>query len=414
MKRFVVFFFSLFLILFQVNAQDFQVILTKGDSCFNTRELHQAASYYRQALETKPERLMTKESEVIVLSKLGDTYFELADYQQSLQYFFKFLDKDCVKNKDSLKSVTYNRIGRCYGNLKQNEQALKFYEKTKETAGDDPRAQGRAYNNIADVYLQMEKYKEAAKYFEKAQVFFKQANYPIGTIVTDINLGVLAQKENKIEFAEQLLKKAVSLAIEINDTAYIVITQIYLAEYYIKISDYDNAEIQLQWTLENAIKNNMPQYITDSYRDFVELYEAKKDYKKAFEYSKLFKTSSDSIFNINLNRDYADLEAKYSIQEKETENELLKKDQQFSESKVLAQRKYIWMLSGVVILAFLLIILFFYQRIKRNKARKLLEIQNKEIKKSQKQLEDLNFQYEKLIAKYEGDDSSNKPTVELS
>ena len=414
MKRFIVFFFSLFLFFTQVNSQNFQDVLSKGDSCFGKRDLHQAASYYRQALETKPERLIITESEAIVLSKLGETYFELADYQQSLQYFFKFLEKACVKNKDSLKSVTYNRIGRCYGNLNQIDQALKFYEKTKETAGTDLRAQGRAYNNIADVYLQMERNKEAADYFEKAQSFFERANDPIGIIVTHINLGILAQKENKIEFAEQLLKKAVNFATEINDTAYIVITQIFLAEYYIQVSDYDNAEEQLQWTLENAIKFNMPQYITDSYRDFVELYEAQKDYKKAFEYSKLFKTSSDSIFNINLNRDYADLEAKYSIQEKETENELLKKEQQYSESKVLAQRKYIWMLSGVVILAFLFIVLFFYQRIKRNKARKLLELQNKEIKKSQKQLEDLNFQYEKLIAKYEGDDSDHKPTVELS
>jgi uncharacterized protein YoxC len=63
------------------------------------------------------------------------------------------------------------------------------------------------------------------------------------------------------------------------------------------------------------------------------------------------------------------------------------------------------MLLGLVAIAVLFIGLFYYQRVKRSKAKKLLEIQNKEIKKSKKQLQDLNRQYEKLIAKYEGEDN---------
>lgn len=64
------------------------------------------------------------------------------------------------------------------------------------------------------------------------------------------------------------------------------------------------------------------------------------------------------------------------------------------------------MLSSLVFLSVIFMGLFYYQRVKRSKAKKLLEIQNKEISKSKKQLEDLNFQYEKLISKYEGKEVS--------
>ena len=41
------------------------------------------------------------------------------------------------------------------------------------------------------------------------------------------------------------------------------------------------------------------------------------------------------------------------------------------------------------------------QRMKRAKARKELEAKNKELLRTQEQLKDLNFQYERLINKYE-------------
>lgn len=411
MNKILLFLVSVFLFTTTIYSQDFKNLVSKGDSCFQQRELHQAISFYQNALKIKPEKLLSNQNEVFLLSKLGDSYFELAEYQTALEFFFKFIEKDYIKSKDSILTSAYNRIGRSYGNLKQNKQALKFYKKAKETAGLSPEAQGVAYNNIADVYLQMKKNKEAKEYFLKAEKYFEEANYANGLIVANINLGTLALEENKIEFAEQLLTKSLQIAKDNFDTTYIVISEIYLAEYYIKILDFDNAEMHLKWALKNAIHNNMPQYIDEAYGGFVKLYETKKDYENAFKYLKLFKANSDSLFNLNSSKEYAELEAKYSIREKEKENDRIKKEQQLTESRVLAQRKYIWMLLGVVILSILSISLVIYQRVKRAKARKFLEHQNKEILKSKKQLEDLNYQYEKLISKYEGGTTKDSPEL---
>lgn len=402
-------------ILLQGYSQTFNNCIEKGDSCFEQRELHLAISYYQEALKIKPERLHKTIDALNVLSKLGDTYFEITDYQTAMSLYFRYLDEELIKNNDSIVTSTYNKIGRSYSRLNQFEQSLKFFNKAKLNCPlDDIKMQGVLNNNIADVYYQVGNYVEAKKYFKIAQEFFIEADFSDGLFVININLGNLAQIENKVDYAKTFLQKAERIAIDNKDTTFIVISQIYLAKYYINISDYDNAESQLEWTLENAIRYNMPQYISESYENFVKLYEKQNKYKKAFEYLKLSKQSSDSLFNINTNRNYADLEAKYSIREKEEENQLLKKDQELSSSKVIAQKKSIWLLSGLFVTSLLFLVLFLFQLNTRSKSRKLLEAQNKEIKKSQTQLKDLNYQYEKLIAKYESGQSDNKPSVELS
>ena len=58
-------------------------------------------------------------------------------------------------------------------------------------------------------------------------------------------------------------------------------------------------------------------------------------------------------------------------------------------------------------LSILFVVLIFIQRMRISKAKNLLEAQNKEITKSKAKVKDLNFQYEKLIQKYEGDTNIN-------
>jgi len=404
----------LFFLFFSLNAQDFESYVLKGDSCFNNRKLSQSVVYYKKALNLKPERLLTKPNEVEIFSKLSNVYFELAEYNVALEYLFKYLETQYVTQNDTLLPLVYNRIGRCYGHLNQGEQALKFYKKTKETAGADNRTLATAYNNIADEYVKAKRYDLAKEYFTKALLLFEKVGAYDGVIVANINLGDIEQINKKIETAQHYFTNAEAIAIEKKDTFYLVVARIYLAGFYIKITDYNKAEEMLEWALQTSKKKNIPQYVNKSYEGFVKLYKTKKDFKKAYEYLEIYKANSDSIFNLNSTRAYAELEAKFSIQEKEKENEILKKEQYFTETQIALQSKYIWVLSVLVILAVLFMGLFYLQRVKGSKAKKLLEEQNKVIGKSKKQLEDLNRQYEKLIEKYEGGDSNKESNIKLS
>lgn len=413
MKRIHILLFSILFSSQFISAQNFSTFLNKGDSCNEKRAFSQAISFYKQALESKPERIITSENEVEIFYNLGNAYTDIAEYQTALEFYFKYIDKDVVKNNNALLSNAYNKIGVNYNYLKQEDQALKFYNKCIETASDDTIRIAGAYNNMANIYQNKKQFEIATDYYKKALFFFNKKKHYEGQIAVNMNIGIIELITNKIETALSYFKHAEELASEQHDTLNLIAVYINLGDFYTTVKDYDEAQRHLEWALKYANKVNSRMLITESYKSLVNLYKTKKDYQNAFNYLELFKANSDSIFYQNSNQEYAELEAKFSIREKQKENELLKKEQEFTESQIESQEKYIWMLLGLVLVAIVFMVLFYFQRKSLSKSKYILEAQNKEIKKSQKQMKDLNYQYEKLIEKYEGDNLI-KPNLDLN
>jgi tetratricopeptide (TPR) repeat protein len=400
---FLVFFFLLSL---QFSfSQDFTAFKQKADSCYDIRDLNKALEFYKEALKIKPERILRTEDEVDILFRLSFIYSEYAEYQTALEYCFKALEKDVVKKDPQLSSGIYNRIGVNYNYLEQTDQALKFYKKSTLVKDVDTTKLGAVYNNMANIYQKQNNLDLAREYYKRALVQFEATDHYDGKVAVNMNVGIVELQSHRIETAYNYFKKAEQLSIDKNDTLTLIAVYINFGDYFTEITDYEQAEKYLSWALKYAKESESRMLVMESYKSMVNLYKSQKKYQQAFESLELFKASNDSISKLNSSREYAELEAKYSIREKEKENELLKQQQAFNQSEVQAQEKYISVLLGLVVLALAFVSLFLYQRIKRSKARKQLEAQHREIKKSKKQLEDLNYQYEKLIQKYEGDNS---------
>jgi len=414
MKKYIFLLFSIFLFTVTAFTQSFESYLSKGDSCLNNREFQQAVSLYRKALNLKPEKLITDDKEVIVFFNLGTAYTSLAEYQNALKYFFIYLDKDPVINNNYYKREAYNSIGNSYSFLKKYDLSIEYFKKSLEIIEiDDSMAIARMYNNIADTYLQINEIEQAKSNFTKALNYVSGTNDEIGLLIIYINLGIIALEENKIENAQSYFEQANFIAEERKDTIYLVITKVYQANYYIKIRSYEQAEENLNWALKYAKEKRIPDYLMEAYRSFILLYKAQEKYKEAFNYLNEYKINSDSIFNNNRSVEYENLEIKYAIREKEKETELLRKEKDLTRLQIDTQEKYIWVLAILFAFVTAFLIVLVYQRQKKTKVRAELESKNKEILKSQKQLKDLNYQYEKLIQRYESNEP-NKPNTEIT
>ena len=95
---------------FELNAQEFQEYIAQGDSCVEQRDFRVAINFYKRALEIKPERILQDLDEVVVLSKIAKVYTEIAEYQKAIEYLLRYIEKDIVKQSDTLLSLTYNSI----------------------------------------------------------------------------------------------------------------------------------------------------------------------------------------------------------------------------------------------------------------------------------------------------------------
>ena len=121
-----------------------------------------------------------------------------------------------TKDKDAdLKSKIYNIKGFNYYRLKEYKKAINAYSKAKEHAmrlDDFEKRSAFTYNNIGEVYIEMEDHQSAKKHFEKS-LFFKwnlgDRELLAGTLV---NMAKLALLENQL----RTLKKSSNFWIWIN------------------------------------------------------------------------------------------------------------------------------------------------------------------------------------------------------
>jgi len=398
-------YFSVFPLVFVLSntlfSQTYEQYYSKGDEALKKRDFSTAILNFKKALELKPERLLQTKEEVQIFAKISEVYLEIAEYQMALEFMFKYVETAAVKKDSVILASSYNRIGINYHYLNQDQKSLVYYQKSLEYNGKDTLRVASTSNNLANVYFNMKQFDKAKEYFSQAYTFFTLKNNYEGMVATIMNLGLIEMESHHMENALKYFTDAEKMAEAKKDTLSLLVININLGDYYTMVTDFAKAEAYLTWALEMSQKMNSTQMALESYKSLVNLFKTAKDYKRAFDYLELYKAGSDSINASNLNREYAELEIKYSIREKENENSALKSTQQLNDLQIATQRKYIWSLAGLVGFMFVFIGVFYFQRKKLRKSKSLLEIQHKELSKSQKQLQDLNHQYEKMIEKYE-------------
>jgi len=410
---FVVVSFALF-IQIPIYSQTFEEYIDKGDSCVDKQAYSSAIAMYYKALDLKNETQIHDEDQLEVLVKIADAYSKEGNYRTSQDFLMKYVQKKSISKNSALLADAYNKIGINFDYLNDFDQALEYYYKCIEHTDSSSIKSAKAHNNIANILIEKGKYQLSKSNYLKALKVFEKENYFSGRIAVYMNLSEIELKSNKVETALYYLENAEDLALSQKDTLELVSIRIALAQFFTHITDYDQAEENLNWCLLIAKRLNNKNFILDIYQSLSLLFKKKHNFEISYNYLVLFHELSDSINRVNANKAYAQLERKYQLSENEKENIILKSQQDIIETQVRTQRLFIWVLLILFFVSILFIILFYSQRLKTNKSKKALEVQNKKIKKSETQLRDLNHQYEKLIEHYEGGSSSKRETLELT
>jgi two-component sensor histidine kinase len=118
-----------------------------------------------------------------------------------------------------------------------------------------------------------------------------------------------------------------------------------------------------------------------------DMHEKKRKYDSALDYYKMAMAVNDSIFNKDKVAKFNELQIRYNLEKKEQENELLRKNMEIQSLQMRRDRQYqTGLITGLVIILFV----SFYISYQSNKLRKtntILEKQNNEILKINKEKE---------------------------
>jgi two-component sensor histidine kinase len=267
--------------------------------------------------------------------------------------------------------------------------------------------QGRTLNNIASAYRLREKPKETEIYYLKALQLFKQAKQEDWIANVAFNLGIVQIDLKELDSAEIHIKTAYQYFSKTNNETFIVrclnelgnirllqkgytealnfFSQAYallketddhimlgavssgMGETYLAMKQYDAAEKYLLNSYTLFRKMEQLDYTKQVLASLTQLYEAKGDFRLAFQYQHEFIRIKDSLFNQEKDQRMLETIKKYELDIKEAQ---LKAQDAVIRQKKIEQILYV---TGLLLLTGLVIVLLFYYRQKQASNRVLAE-----------------------------------------
>ncbi|OYT11812.1 MAG: hypothetical protein B6I18_02800, partial [Bacteroidetes bacterium 4572_112] len=328
---------------------------------------------------------------------IATIYTAQGDYSSALEYNQKALSIfEKVGNKDYTHLVRQN-IGHLYYKMGDNDKALSHYFEAVEyyTKTNNNIRLVLLYQNIVALYIAIDEDSLALDYSERLIPLCKSAGAKQELTNAYINLGIIQRNLGNSDLAKKNYIKALS-AIEKTDDLYANWSVNYsLAQLYIDEKKYNMALDYAYKSNESAIIMGRLSEKAQSAQILSHIYKKMNNYKKAYDYYVIFKTTKDSILNESNIKEITNLENQYKF---DKEKEAIATEQAKKDAIQAEELKRQKVVRNSFIIGFVLMIVFafiiFRNLAQKRKANRLLAEQKEEIETQSEELKTTN---EKLV-----------------
>jgi signal transduction histidine kinase len=265
---------------------------------------------------------------------LGNINSNMENYGEAQLYFHKALVL-AQKSKSSQQANIMNYIGRAHGKLMRFDSAEHWIKQAleKELANPQPGAtMAYIYNNLGEIYYYQKNYKQALQFYNQAAVLDSTKTNEYGRTYTLNGLAHVYHATGKETDAIAALEKSLTI----------------------------------------SVKNLYRDKTREAYGLLYQIYEARGEFKRAFDYYRQFVTYRDSVFNASLTQYIEN-------QNISLENESLRRETELKDAALKQQRLFLWMVALAAILTVPLVFSLLYAYRVRTRSNNLLRNFNKDL-----------------------------------
>lgn len=293
---------------------------------------YENALLFAKKAENPRLQAVTSNGLALVYERFAQKEKALALYQQA----FTILDEM------GRKSIAVRVLGNIAAFLKDDNDFTKakyYYFKAIDYAKNinDEVMVSQLGNNLANIYVTENKLDSAKILYEKAIETNRKADDKYFTSLALSSLGHVYTKEQKFELAQTYLTEGYQLAIGIQDKRCISVALMYLADNHSEQGQYSKAIQTANEGIQILGKNGDIQKRMSLHGILSTNYEATGNFQAALESQRIFQTFSDSLYNTNKAKQINDLQIKYEVSKKESQNKLLKAEKEIAQ-KTLRSR----------------------------------------------------------------------------
>lgn len=332
---------------------------------------------------------------VKVLIQIGEVYEELSQFDLAAEYFFKALK---ITEKLGLRfetAIIYSQLAWIKKDQHDYAVSLQYADKSlaiREKIGD-AKGIGNCHNVIGLVYLLKKDYARSLQEHEIALKIRQEIGYTLGIAASVFNMSLVYEEQGQFQKALEYQRRSGQIEEKIDNKQSIGITYNSLARLLLKMGRFDEALQYVNKADEFSKETGSLMLMRNNADIYATYYQKIGNYKKAFEYQKLFQTLNDSIYSDVSALKLAEVEAIYNVEKKEKDIELLKQKQEAQLNQLQLQEAELsrknWILAsstvGILILLAAGIVGYRYYK-EKSKANRELHEQKEEIQAQSEEL----------------------------
>ena len=151
-------------------------------------------------------------------------------------------------------------------------------------------------------------------------------------------MGDLNKRQGKYQLAIDHYNQAISVREELSNSYELSKSKLSIAEALIEMKEYGRAVNYLKMEIKNRDDYGATTHIKEIYKLISLSYKRQGLYSQSLEYHEKYKSVSDSIFNAEMLDAFAEKDAKYELDKKETKLKTLELEGQLKETQIANQR----------------------------------------------------------------------------
>lgn len=332
---------------------------------------------------------------------IGIKYLDFGDHELAHNHYLQALSMEAsLGNQEAIANIL-NNMARVYVEQEDYQEAAKYLEesiKTLQTINEDQQALS-ATNNLGVIHRRQGNYKKALNYFwDTSKRSLAEEPDSLLYIIATLNIGNTYRNMGSYQRAEIHLKAAREYIERHEYIPHLIFTDIVLGELYKDLGQYETALNYAVSALTLARQGQYRERIKEGLLLIAEIQEQTGNYKKAFEHFRLYHLMSDTLQNMQRGERIQELQARFDVEQKEREIDLLNKEAALQEAK-LAQYDQLrsFLLSGVLLLLVIIGLLYRTNRQKKLSNQRLKDNRS-EIEKQNEELNALNKEKDEFIS----------------
>lgn len=294
------------------------------------------------AVDAKQNTINSKTAVAGSLLNVGNTYMNMGDYRNALEYHLKALkDFEGINNKRGI-AFCNQSISSDFIKLGQYKAAIPYLNSAmaQKKELNDKRGVAISSEDYGAVYLGLGDYEKAIQSFNDALLSFHELKLIPDEAKTNSELAKVYVLKNDETAARHYFENARTLARQLNDSVLLNTIDAEVVALQSSLGQQKADEQKLMASMRSSIEMQDKEKEMASYRYLADFYTERKQYDKALEYTNKLHSVTDSVQSNDLQVEIRKLEKQYDLEKKENEIILLKKDRQIYLSDLQKQRAF--------------------------------------------------------------------------